>query len=53
MTFPFYILLGYQLQVFGPGRGDTLGISRWECAAGTLEPLTIPELVQLNFATLY
>ena len=40
-----------------PGGGCTLGISGWGCAAGTLEPLTytrvIPELVQLNFATLY
>ena len=33
------------------GGGVTLGISEWGCAAGTLEP--IPELVQLNFATLY
>ena len=23
-----------------PGGGDTLGISGWGCAAGTLEPLT-------------
>ena len=25
----------------------------WGCAAGTLEPFSIPELVQVNFATLY
>ena len=31
----------------------TLGIFGWGCAAGTLEPLAIPELVQVNFATLY
>ena len=36
------------------GGGGTLGISGWGCAAETLEPLLpIPELVQLNFATLY
>ena len=29
--------------------GGTLGISGWGCAAGILDP----ELVQLNFATLY
>ena len=34
-----------------PG-GGTLGISGWGCAAGTLEPQPIPEIVQLNFATL-
>ena len=35
--------------------GDTLEISRWGCAAGTLEPVTYPRaiVVQLNFATLY
>ena len=33
--------------------GGTLGISGWGCAAGTLEPKPIVELVQLNFATLY
>ena len=41
----------------GGGGGCTSGISGWGCAAGTLEPLTytrvIPELVQLNFATLH
>ena len=26
-----------------PGGGGTLGISGWECAAGTLEPLTYHE----------
>ena len=31
----------------------TLGIFGWGCAAGTLKPLAIPELVQVNFATLY
>ena len=35
----------------GKPPGGTLGISGWGCAAGTLEPE--PELVQLNFATLY
>ena len=41
------------LRVVPGGGGGTLGISGWGCAAVTLEPLTIPELVQLNFATLY
>ena len=36
-----------------PGGGGTLRISGWGCAAGTLEPSPIPELVQQNFATLY
>ena len=39
-----------------PGGGEgTLGISRWGCAAGILEPLayTRATVVQLNFATLY
>ena len=38
-----------------PG-GGTLGLFGWGCAAGTLEPWNpypIPELVQVNFATLY
>ena len=34
--------------------GSTLGISGWGCAAGTLQPFKpIPELFQLNFATVY
>ena len=33
--------------------GGTLGLFGWGCAAGTLEPFPIPELVQENFATLY
>ena len=35
------------------GGGGTLEISGWGYAAGTPEPLTYTELVQLNFATLY
>ena len=37
-----------------PG-GATLGIFGYECAAGTLEPVSLYmlQLVQLNFATLY
>ena len=51
-------LLGRGLEE-GKGEGDslaggsTLEISGWGCATGTLEPLTIPELAQLNFATPY
>ena len=36
-----------------PGGGVVLGLFGWGCAAGILEPYTIPDLVQLNFATLY
>ena len=36
-----------------PGRGGTLGISGWGCATRTWNPQPIPELVQLNFATLH
>ena len=54
MLTSLYTLQYLNVKLGGPGRGGTLGISGWGCAAGTLEPLTyIPELVQLNFATLY
>ena len=36
--------------------GGTLGLFGWGCAAGTLKPWNpypLPELVQVNFATLY
>ena len=31
------------------GGGGTLGISGWGCAARTLEPLALPELVSAGF----
>ena len=32
-----------------PGRGGTLGISGWGCAAGTLEPLTYTRASSAEF----
>ena len=47
MTYGFYFVGGR------PGGGVLLGISGWGCALGPWDPQPIPELVQLNFATLY
>ena len=40
MLTSLYTLQYLNVKLGGPGRGGTLGISGWGCAAGTLEPLT-------------
>ena len=43
-----YIKIGRKKGGFQPG-GDTLGISGWGCAAGTLEPLTYTRATSAEF----
>ena len=49
----FYHSFPPTVEPLPPGGGVVLGPFGWGCAAGILEPYTIPDLVQLNFATLY
>ena len=52
MLLPIQILLIFLLANRAPGGGGgggTLGISGWECAAGTLEPLTYTRASSAEF----
>ena len=45
----FNVLLIQKFKILEAGGGGTLGIFGWECAAGTLEPLTYTRASSAEF----